>query len=103
MHRILNQDEYDVKFKKLENEYENLKADIAKLENLKASSLAKKQELYLYIHTLETNDHVITEFDESLFHSLVDNIIVNADNTLVFRYKDGSNIIWDLKKNAIVS
>lgn len=103
MHRILNQDEYDIKFKKLENEYENLKADIAKLENLKASSLAKKQELYLYIHTLEANNHVITEFDESLFHSLVDNIIVNADNTLVFRYKDGSSIIWDLKKNAIVS
>lgn len=44
------------------------------------------------------NDHVITEFDESLFHSLVDNIIVNADNTLVFRYKDDSSIIWDLKK-----
>ena len=57
----------------------------------------------MYIHALETTDHVITEFDESLFHSLVDNIIVNADNTLVFRYKDGSSIIWDLKKNAIVS
>lgn len=103
MHRILNQDEYDVKFKTLENEYENLKADITRLENLEATSHAKKQELYLYIHALETTDHVITEFDESLFHSLVDNIIVNADNTLVFRYKDGSSIIWDLKKNAIVS
>lgn len=103
MHYTLNQDEYDAKFKELENEYDNLKTEIAKLENLKATTFAKRKELHSYIRTLKSNNHIIAEFDESLFHSLVESITVTTDNTLVFKYKDDSEIIWDIKNNTTIS
>ena len=103
MHYTLNQDDYDAKFKVLENEYDNLKIEIAKLENLKATTFAKRKELHSYIRTLKSNNHIIAEFDESLFHGLVESITANTDNTLVFKYKDDSEIIWDIKNNTTIS
>ena len=93
MHTTLNQEEYEENFKNLEIEYDKIKTEIAKLENAKAVQIAKQKEIYAYMQKLKNSNKIVSEFDEELFQSLVEHITVNTDKTLVFKFKDGSEII----------
>ena len=57
---------------------------------------AKRQKILAAIQTLNENNTAITEFDESLFHSLVETITVKSDKELVFKFRDGSEIKWNI-------
>ncbi|MDP4119395.1 MAG: hypothetical protein Q8873_09475 [Bacillota bacterium] len=48
------------------------------------------------LDTLNENNTLISEFDESLFYSLVDVITVKSDKKMVFKFKDGSEIQWNI-------
>ena len=55
--------------------------------------IAKQKEIYAYMQKLKNSNKIVSEFDEELFQSLVEYITVNTDKTLVFKFKDGSEII----------
>ncbi|MCK9477918.1 MAG: hypothetical protein M0R40_00240 [Firmicutes bacterium] len=52
----------------------------------------KKKETQKLLSTLNENNTLISEFDASLFCSLVDTITVASNNELIFKFKDGIEI-----------
>jgi hypothetical protein len=48
------------------------------------------------LNLLKENEKPITEFDEGLFHSLIDNVKVMSEKKLVFCFKDGTEIVRDI-------
>ena len=64
--------------------------ELAKLVNLPVDEVKKK------LNLLKENEKPITEFDEGLFHSLIDNVKVMSEKKLVFCFKDGTEIDRDI-------
>ena len=95
-HRALNQDEYEKRYQHFADKYESISKKISELESTKTMRTAKRQKILAAIQTLNENNTAITEFDESLFHSLVETITVKSDKELVFKFRDGSEIKWNI-------
>jgi len=50
----------------------------------------KRKEACVALTILKENKTPITEFDETLFFGLVENVTVKPDKNLIFNFKDGS-------------
>lgn len=46
-----------------------------------------------YLETLRLQDMMITEFNEALWHALIDRVTVCSDNKIEFTFRDGTVII----------
>ncbi len=55
----------------------------------------KQKEIKKLLDTLNESNTLISEFDESLFYSLVDVITVKANKEIIFKFKDGSEVNWN--------
>ena len=44
----------------------------------------------------KTLNDIITEFDEGLWNATVEKVIIHSDNKLVFGFKDGREMDWDM-------
>jgi site-specific DNA recombinase len=86
----LNQDEYEKRYSEAVRVYQSDTSKLEELENMRTMQIFKKKETKKILNILNENKALITEFDEGLFHSLVDVLIVQDDDELIFRFKDGS-------------
>ena len=90
------QDEYNRRYDALVAQCEAVKAKQAKIKDRIAEKNGQRRKLEAYVRELRQADHLVS-FDESLFTGLVDSIAVHAgqskvDKTLVFRFRDGTEI-----------
>lgn len=65
---------------------------LVELDRLKAERLGRSKIIQLFIHKMELNKRVITEFDESLWTAAIDNVVVEVSGKLTFRFKNGTEI-----------
>ena len=65
-----------------------------KLKRKKHFFSTNKKEARTALNLLRENKEPLTEFDEAIFFSLVENIVVKSKDTLVFNFKDGTEIEW---------
>ena len=86
----LNQTEYEKRYFAAAERYQSETAKLKECENLRTLQISKKKETQKLLNTLNENKILISEFDESLFYSLMDSITVTADKNMVFTFKDGS-------------
>lgn len=87
-----NQDEYQKDYDKLVNEYDLLKVEHQKLEDDISSKKARTETLNLFINTIKKQDKLLTKFDEVMWGSLLENVIVYKDNDVRFKFRDGTEI-----------
>lgn len=86
-----NQEEYQKKYETLVEEYELTKAEHQKLELDISSRLSKMETLNVFINTIKKQDTILEEFDEIMWGSLIESVIVNKDD-LIFKFRDGTEI-----------
>lgn len=86
-----NQEEYQKEYEELVNEYEMTKSEHKKLELDISSKLAKSETLDLFINTIKKQEKPLTEFDDVMWGSLLESVIVNKDDVL-FKFRDGTEI-----------
>ena len=91
-----DQDEYNRRYDTLVAQCEAVKAKHAKAKDRIAEKNGQRRKLEAYIRELREADHLVG-FDESLFTGLIDSVAVHAgqskaDKTLVFRFRDGTEI-----------
>ena len=94
--KALNQTEYEERYQKQSAEYFNIANSITELEKEKTLLKNKLKEVQVVLDTIRTHDSPIDEFDEELFFALIENITVNSKKELIFSFKDGSEVPWNI-------
>ena len=95
-HNAMNQAEYETEYKKRTAEYQKIADEITGIEKEKTLLINKQKEAQTALNLLRENKEPLTEFDEAIFFSLVENIVVKSKDTLVFNFKDGTEIEWKI-------
>lgn len=85
-----DQDKYLKKYNQLTSKYEGIVQDIESLELQRMQKSKRNKELQDFIGTLEKLGKVLTDFDELLWESLVESIMINEDKGAKFKFKNGA-------------
>lgn len=86
-----NQEEYQKQYEKLVNEYEITKVEHQKLELDISNKLTKSETLSVFINTIKKQETLLETFDEMMWGSLLESVVVYKDNVL-FKFRDGTEI-----------
>lgn len=95
-HAALNQEEYESKYNKLANKYEEVKNRVEELGKKIFSQKIKLNSMNEFIERLEKYKSLIAEFDEQVWNGTIKLIIINSNDEVIFEFKDGSKLIWSL-------
>lgn len=90
----LNQEEYEQLYTQLVNRYESAKQMLEKLEEKRLDRKVKSESLAEFIKKLEERNGVFTTFDEGLWNSTVDRVIVQKEGKVTIIFKDGMKLEW---------
>ncbi|HGI4416419.1 TPA: recombinase family protein [Streptococcus agalactiae] len=85
-----DQDKYLKKYNQLTSKYEGIVQDIESLELQRMQKSKRNKELQDFIGTLEKLGKVLTDFDELLWESLVESVMINEDKGAKFKFKNGA-------------
>lgn len=69
-----------------------VKANIDKVEEQCRSRRVKKEQIDVFIKTLLAQDEVLLEFDEGIWYAVIEKIIVNGYDNVVFTFRNGMDI-----------
>lgn len=85
-----DQDKYLKKYNQLTSKYEGIVQDIESLELQRMQKSKRNKELQDFIGILEKLGKVLTDFDELLWESLVESVMINEDKGAKFKFKNGA-------------
>lgn len=87
-----DQEEYNRRYDELVNRFEDLKEKReAIIENISDANL-KKLRVNQMIKALKTHELAVEEFDDSLWSSMVDYVVVGLNKELTFCFRDGTKV-----------
>ena len=87
----LRQNEYNVRYSELVQQYNMMAANLESLRKAKADREVKADAIGEFIFRTQELD-TLTEFDEKLWLTTIDKVSVYADGRLVFRFQSGVEI-----------
>ncbi len=87
-----NQDEYNKRYNSLVERYEQQKEEYDDVCNAISEKDGKYEQLGRFITVLKDQKELITEFDEALWSSLAEKIIVKSKEEVTVVFKDGTEI-----------
>ena len=93
----LDQSEYNERYTALAERYEAIKKRIKEVDNKGMEHNAKRENIEDFIQRLEQNDKLLTEFDEELWNSTIERVVVHIENEIKFVFKDGMEIKTNIK------
>ena len=88
----LDQNEYERRYADLAERYNTIKADYDKISKQIESKKAQRELFKGFIRALEKQGALLEEFDEGLWSSLVQEVVVNAKDDIRFIFKNGFEI-----------
>ena len=87
-----NQEKYKKEYDALIKEYEETKNEYEQLEIESSRKAARQQTIKDYINTLKKQDKLLDKFDGLMWGSLLENATIKNKDTIVFKFKDGTEI-----------
>lgn len=91
-HVALDQSEYQARYELLTERFDKTKARLEEVTGAITEKQASKEKIEMFLAELKKQDDVVTEFDESLWYSLVDYVTVFNKEDVRFTFKDGTEI-----------
>ena len=89
--KAIDQDEYNQKYDSYTNQHEKIKSEISKLENKKQNLKVRREKISLFMDNLrKTTGSIISEFDETLWHTMVENVIIFEDKKMEFKFRNSN-------------
>ena len=70
-HTALDQDEFKQRYNSLQEQYEAVKNKLAEITETKQERTTKRENILLFLKTLEQNNVVLTEFNEELWCAVI--------------------------------
>lgn len=92
----LNQQEYQLRYDELARRFEQAKTALDEIDRAKAENTNKARLMEIFLNRLQEQERLLTEFDDTAWHSTIDTIVVHEGRRLVFRFKDGTEIPYQL-------
>ncbi len=91
----LDQNEYERRYANLTERYNTIKSEYDKISEQIESKKAQRELFKGFIRALEKQGALVEEFDEGLWSSLVQEVVVNAKDDIRFIFKNGFKIKRD--------
>ena len=88
----LDQNEYARRYADLTERYNTIKADYDKISEQIESKKAQRELFKGFIRALEKQGTLVEEFDEGLWSSLVQEVVVKSKDDILFIFKNGFKI-----------
>ena len=98
-HSALDQAEHQRQYDEYAARFEATRSRINAVGEHREALIAKRGRIQSYLDTLNRQD-LITEFDEVLWYSAVDQVRVTQDGKLRFIFKDGTEIEIDARESV---
>lgn len=95
-HSALDQKEYQERYSSLVERYENAKNGLREIDSERLERSARRENIEVFIRTLESSDGLITEFDEELWVATVESVTVHTGQDITFTFKDGTELDWNI-------
>jgi len=92
----LDQQEYQQRYTSLAERYEAAKDGLRKIDDKRLERNAKCENIGVFIRMLEKSDTILTEFDEGLWITTVDAVVVHSEHEITFIFKDGLELDWKI-------
>lgn len=95
-HSVLNQAEYEERYKALAERYESIKKSLEGIDEKRLERGCNHENITAFIKELEQRESLVTEFHEELWLGTVEKVIVNTEEKLTFVFKDGMELEWNI-------
>ena len=87
--KAIDQDKYNQKYDSYTEKHEKIKNAISKLEEKKQNLKVRREKISLFMDNLrKTTGSIISEFDETLWHTMVENVIICEDKKMEFKFRN---------------
>ena len=87
-----DQDDYNKRYNALAERYDRLKAQYDEVSTAISDNEARYEQMGRFITVLKDQEGVITEFDDALWSSLVEKIVVKSKEDVTVVFKDGTEM-----------
>ena len=93
---LLGHTEYENQYYQHVAKYEEAGKRLAELNKKIGERKAHRNRIEAYLKVLSQREQLLEAFDESLFLSTVEIILVQSQNNIIFQWKDGSQTPWKI-------
>ena len=83
---------FERRYNELVEKYDSIKVQVDELNTAIADKKARKAEIELFVKNLKAQDRAVIEFDEGLWISMVDSVMVYAKDDIRVEFKNGSKV-----------
>ena len=87
-----SQEEYNKKYNRLVKRYEKAVDRLNKATAERESRMQRDRDLRIFISSIKEQPLVLETWDEELWLTMLETATVHADNRIIFRFKDGTDI-----------
>lgn len=92
----LDQQQYQQRYTSLVGRYEAVKNGLKKIDDKRLERNAKRESIGVFIREIEQRDKLMNEFDEGLWITTVDAVVVHPEHEITFIFKDGLELNWKI-------
>ena len=92
--KAMDQKKYSKKYNELVEIYKKAQDELNEVEEKQQENKVRKDSIDTFIDRLKSQDTILTEFDEALWTSTIDEVVIEKDITFYFR--DGTKIKQEL-------
>ncbi|WP_352404975.1 hypothetical protein [Sporanaerobacter acetigenes] len=90
----MDQKEYSKKYNELVERYKKAQDELNEIEEKQQENKVRKDSIDTFIDRLKSQETILTDFDEALWASTIDKVVIEDDITFYFR--DGTEIRQEL-------
>lgn len=91
-HTKVNQDDYRIPYEGLAKRFEAAKSRFSEVTAQRKDKEVRRETIEAFIAELRKHDGLVSEFDNRLWHTLIDYVTVYNKNDVRFTFKDGTEI-----------
>ena len=88
----LDQGEYQRRYDGLVQRFDTTKEDLEKVSGQIKEKVTRRQTMAAFLDELKKQDELLTDFDQLLWHSLIEHVTVNSSDDMNFVFKNGTEI-----------
>ena len=88
--KAIDQDKYNQKYDSYTEKHEKIKNAISKLEEKKQNLKVRREKISLFMDNLGKTGTIISEFDETLWHTMIENVIICEDKKMEFKFRNSN-------------
>ena len=92
--KAMDQKEYSKKYNELVERYKKAQDELNEIEEKQEENKVRKDSIDTFIDRLKSQDTILTDFDEALWTSTIDEVVI--EDVITFYFRDGTKIKQEL-------